>query len=404
MLTNPIIRLLHRRIGLDPESLGVRVIADCMGDLMGDLAQAYPGQTADAIAIAAARDTQLFDQIVGYFAVNESWLFRNPTQFAQLGEFAQQHLQKKSGPLRALSLPAACGEEPASIAITLHEAGFALHDFSIVAGELDLDALTKARSGSFPSSAFRTTPPDPRWFRTLDQRHQLLPALHARIDYRQLNVLSENLFLGELFDVIFCRNLLIYLHADARTQVLALLQRIAAPGALICTGTAEDAITAGCFVQPTNERKFARETTRENVHALNPFLKVQPLPTLRRFAAAEFPMLPGPQPAESVKDNLQQRLLGIEHSANSGDFFNANSSLDLLLSEFPVSAEAWFLRGVLASAQAELPQAAAALARANYLDPNHARALQLRAELAKRTGDVAQANRLSAQLKRRSGE
>ena len=114
-MNDPILNLLRRRIGLDTDSLGERVIEDCLADL----SRRYPDQGRGALALLAETDAAVFADVVGHFVVNESWLFRTPEQFAALQKFAQT----RPRPLNILSLPAANGEEPASIAVSLHEAG-----------------------------------------------------------------------------------------------------------------------------------------------------------------------------------------------------------------------------------------------------------------------------------------
>ena len=68
MLTHPVVRLLHTHIGLDPESLGARVIADCLNDV----AREFPGLSAGELALQAQADASVFARIVAHFTVNES--------------------------------------------------------------------------------------------------------------------------------------------------------------------------------------------------------------------------------------------------------------------------------------------------------------------------------------------
>ena len=390
MLTNPVVRLLHTHIGLDPESLGARVIADCLNDV----AREFPGLSVSELALQAQTDASVFARLVAHFTVNESWLFRNPDQFAELSRF----VRTRARPLKLLSLPCASGEEPASIAVTLSEAGLSPSDFSIVAGELDEEALVKARSGRFARSAFRASlsnspfTPDSRWFVPQAQEFMLASALLARIDFRQMNILDKDLLAGEFFDVIFCRNLLIYLHPDARQEVLRFLRRVAAPGALVFTGTAEPNIN---FDEPENKPRtmlIQQALTRA----------APPLEHRRHHLA---------KPSELLANSLQPTVLSetslltvklaqIEQSANDGDVQGACLRLEQFLREAPTYAEAWYLDGVLASAKDDLLRAQASLDRAAYLNPGHAPTLRLRAELARRSGDGLHAERLHARLKR----
>ncbi len=388
MLTNPVVRLLHARIGLDPDSLGTRVIADCLNDL----AREFPGLSADELAFQAQGDAAVFARLVAHFTVNESWLFRSPDQFAQLSRF----VKTRTRPLKLLSLPCARGEEPASIAVTLSEAGLSPSDFSIVAGELDCGALAKARSGRFPRSAFRVSfsdseyTPDSRWFVPQAQEFVLAPALLARIDFRQMNILDKDLLAGEFFDVIFCRNLLIYLHSDARQDALRFLRRVAAPGALVFTGTAEPNIN---FDEPENKP--------HTVLIQQALTRAPPKHKRHHVAKPREGLANGLQPsAISETSLLTVKLAQIEQSANEGDVQGACLCLEQFLREAPTHAEAWYLRGVLASALDDLARAEASLDRAAYLNPGHAPTLRLRAELARRSGDGLHAERLHARLKR----
>ena len=403
VLRNPVVKFLQAHIGLEPESLGVRVLGDCLSDLARD----FPGRSYAAIVLSAQQDAGVFDQVVAHFSVNESWLFRNTEQFAQLRQFVQSRAQARPRPLNVLSLPCASGEEPASIAITLYEAGLLPGDFRIVAGDLDGDALAKARTGRFPVSAFRGAIPDSRWFEPRDQHYILSPSLLARIEFRQLNVLDPGLFLDEVFDVIFCRNMLIYLHHAARNQVLQLLRRIAAPSALVFTGTAEPMLN---FDAPTNAK---RDISLASAAVIAPSAIAS-----TAFIAPKTPFThkptPTPKPTpestpESIPESIpdaarwQNQLAAVEQSANDGDVQGACLRLDQLLDEAPTYAAAWYLRGVLASAQNDLARAELALDRAAYLDPNHIPTLRLRAELARRSGDNEHADRIHARLKRRKG-
>jgi chemotaxis protein methyltransferase WspC len=381
MATNPILQLLSRRIGLDPGSLGERVIEDCLGEVE----RHFPGMRMAAIALAAEHDRSVFDTVVGKFVVNESWLFRTPEQFAELQRFART----RARPLQVLSLPAASGEEPASIAVCLAEAGLAPGEFRIVAGDIDVAALQRARSGRFPRSAFRGSTPDPHWFTRHGDMYALAPALLARIEFREINALDADALQDERFDVVFCRNMLIYLHPAARARVLGLLQRVAAPGALVFTGTAEVRVTPA-----TNPR----------VNEI-PLLRPSPPATVRARPATKTaaPARVAHEAPAPTALPLPQQLALIEERADRGELAAACIELDRVLEQSPTSAPAWYLRGVLASAAGDLATAESALDRAAYLDHAHAPTLKLRAELARRRGDHRHAERIAARLKRRRG-
>jgi chemotaxis protein methyltransferase CheR len=180
---------------------------------------------------SGAEITALLDAI----ATNHTSFFREPQHFEYLRSTVVPALAK--GNIRIWSAACSSGEEPVTIAITLLDALEAQHHgrIRILASDLSTRALATASCGVYKMERVAGIPLD------LLRRHferglgaqtgQARVAAHVRrpIEYRQLNFLEAS-DLGERFEVIFCRNVMIYFDRDVQQRVVALLERHLAPG------------------------------------------------------------------------------------------------------------------------------------------------------------------------------
>jgi chemotaxis protein methyltransferase CheR len=178
-----------------------------------------------------AEITALLDAI----ATNHTSFFREPQHFAFLRSTVVPALAKT--PIRIWSAACSSGEEPVTIGITLLDALESQHHgrIRILASDLSAKALATASAGIYTMERVAAIPLDVlrRHFeRGLGaQTGQARVAAHVRrlIEYRQLNFLEMS-DLGERFEVIFCRNVMIYFDRDVQQRVVSLLERHLAPG------------------------------------------------------------------------------------------------------------------------------------------------------------------------------
>jgi chemotaxis protein methyltransferase CheR len=180
---------------------------------------------------SGAEITALLDAI----ATNHTSFFREPQHYDFLRATVVPGCS--NGPLRIWSAACSSGEEPVTIAITLLDALDRSQQsrIRILASDLSTKALGIASSGVYKMERVAGIPLDilRRHFeRGLGaQAGTARVASHVRrlIEYRQLNFL-ETSDLGERFDVIFCRNVMIYFDRDVQQRVVSLLERHLAPG------------------------------------------------------------------------------------------------------------------------------------------------------------------------------
>lgn len=195
--------------------------------------QTYLAQLASSPAEIEA----LMESVV----VGETRFFRDRSVFAGIRQWAAEVAGKIPGTLRILSAPCSTGQEAYSVAATLAEAGIAPERFSIDALDISEGALRVARRGVYPESAMRGI--EERERRALAHVHEdrwlIHETLKQRVRFLPRNLAEAAALQGERYHLILCRNLFIYLHADARATLAATLAEGLHPGGRLVIGTAD---------------------------------------------------------------------------------------------------------------------------------------------------------------------
>ena len=190
-----------------------------------------------------------FQQLVNCMTVNETYFMREPYQLQCLVQdvLAErlQH-QQPSQPMRIWSMPSSTGEEPYSIALTLLEQWPEIDqvDVEIVASDIDTAALDRARQGIYGQRALMHLDEGmkARYFSPLkDGRWQLNSSVRQAIEFTHVNLHDPQTLQhrAQPFDVVFCRNLLIYFDDSARRRATDHLFTALKPGGFVFLGHSE---------------------------------------------------------------------------------------------------------------------------------------------------------------------
>jgi chemotaxis protein methyltransferase CheR len=191
----------------------------------------------------------LITAVVEAMMTNESFFFRDKTPFEHFRSTIMPGLlatRKTSRSIRIWCAAAACGQEPYSLAMCLKdiEAEIAGWRVEILATDLSGEVLEKARAGLYTQFEVQRGLPIQRlirYFAQIGELWQIAPDIRAMVRYRQLNLLSDFTQLG-VFDLIFCRNVLIYFDQDTKTDVLNRLSRVTAHDGYLVLGAAETVV------------------------------------------------------------------------------------------------------------------------------------------------------------------
>jgi chemotaxis protein methyltransferase CheR len=188
------------------------------------------------------------ERFINALTVNETYFYREDHQLTCLtSDLLNERVQMKrpGEALRIWSIPCSTGEEPYSIAIWLLEnwPQVDAHDVEIIGSDIDTNVLKEARAGIFGERALmRLTPKliDKYFVASEPGRWQILDDLRQSVRFTAVNIVerSETRPHG-LFDVIFCRNVLIYFDDSSRRVAAENLYENLAPGGYICLGHTE---------------------------------------------------------------------------------------------------------------------------------------------------------------------
>jgi len=196
----------------------------------------------------AAGEVQLF---VNAFTVNETYFFREAHQLhcltaSLLGAVTAG--RDRSDPIRIWSMPCATGEEPYSLAIWLleHWPEVDCWEIEIVGSDIDTRALAAAEAGRYGARALARLPPDlvGRYFTaeagTAVPSWRILPELRGSVRFSRRNLVDGPGMAQEgRFDIVFCRNVLIYFDDASRRIAADTLFSALRPGGFLCLGHTE---------------------------------------------------------------------------------------------------------------------------------------------------------------------
>lgn len=189
----------------------------------------------------------LLGDLAQEITVGETYFFRHQDQFHAFTEVALVDRLRFRAPhknLQILSAGCSSGEEAYSLAVLIHGA---LSDptwkVSIRAVDINPAALQKARRARFSNWAFRETPSEVQnqWFQQEGREFLLNEAARASVTFEERNLASDDpdLWMPETYDIVFCRNVLMYFSVENARVLVARIRRSLAPGGYLFLGHAE---------------------------------------------------------------------------------------------------------------------------------------------------------------------
>ncbi|WP_317204426.1 protein-glutamate O-methyltransferase CheR, partial [Janthinobacterium sp.] len=224
---------------------------------------------ADSEGYLRALTGEELTALLELLVVPESWFFRDRQAFRAAADFVLERLARapRRAPLRILSLPCAGGEEPYSMAMALADAGVPADAASIDAVDLSPACIARARAGVYGRNAFRgadTAFRDRHFSPAGAGEYRIAEALRARVRFGQGNLLRLDGVASKCYDVVFCRNLLIYFDAPTTQAAIAILAALLADDGMLLAGYAE--VPAFCqhgFAALPHKHAFALKKRRD---------------------------------------------------------------------------------------------------------------------------------------------
>lgn len=388
---------------------------------------------ADAEAYLQQMTPQEMTALVELVVVPESWFYRDPQAFAAMTELVRARLAAEPGRLlRILSIPCAGGEEPYTIAMVLTDAGIPASNFMVDAFDISPTCVARARSGIYGRNAFRAQDlafRDVHFTSAGDGDYRVNDSIRQQVRFKQGNLLEFDLSTRTgYYDVVFCRNLLIYFDKPTTKAAIAKLRALLADDGQLFAGYAEVpsfcqhgftplsynqafgllkdvAVPARLTQAPPAPRVPAKAPPPRAARSIAsppslPTTTPLPSPPLRSRMPAR-PPLATPSAAPGAPPAIAADLLATARRlADLGDVKAAEQHCREHLALHPESAEAYFILGLLNELTNKPKMAEDYWKRCIYLQPDHYEALCHLALLAEANDDASGAAALKARAAR----
>jgi chemotaxis protein methyltransferase WspC len=286
------------------------------------------------------------------------------------------------------------------MAMTLLDAGIPAAGFHVDAIDISANSLALARRAIYGRNSFRNAEVTfrGRYFSAAEASWQLGDAVRRQVQFRQDNLFAAGFLPGvSLYDVIFCRNVLIYFDRAGQDHVIHILRRLLTPTGLLFVAPSEtNVISEHGFVSAKFPMAFAFRKDIAPGSVTRPAVVPATLPIPRPRAAAVV-RNEAMEIAQTAQEGTLEQAMAL---ANSGHRVDAAKLCELHVKTWGPSAPAYNLIALLRAGGGNAVAAIANYRKSLYLDPNNHEALTHLALLLQKRGDVSGANTLRARARR----
>ena len=191
------------------------------------------------------QDKDDFAAFIEYLTINVSEFFRTPDKFAKLETDVIPELMKRSSRLNIWSAGCSSGEEAYTTAMHINEflgKDKTFWDTRILATDISLKTLAGAQNGIYQTSGLSDLPPgwiDKYFDRINEEKCKVKPSLRKEVIFRTFNLMEPIPYKKAQFDLIFCRNVMIYFEMDTKIALVKRFFDVLRPGGYLFIGHAE---------------------------------------------------------------------------------------------------------------------------------------------------------------------
>jgi chemotaxis protein methyltransferase WspC len=395
--------LLKRSIGLDASSIGISAVERAVQARQVAFDGCDRAEYWERLRAGGDELQALIEAVV----VPETWFFRDPEAFNAVARVAhEQWARAPETTFRVLSVPSSTGEEPYSIAMALLDAGVPADRFRIDAVDVSARVLAWAESAIYGRNSFRGQKLAfrDRHFEATAHGHRLNDNARRQVHFQRGNVLAADFLPGvELYDAIFCRNLLIYFDRPTQNRAIGVLQRLLKANGTVFVAPSETGVLMTHDFE-SSKVPLAFAFRRRSVPLASPVKPRAIRPPFRVLAPASRrapaqPSAPSREPhaAAVVADGGLTEAVRL---ADRGLFAEAAVCCEDHLRRHGPSAEVFHLKGLLSDSTGDTAAAASFYRKALYLDPAHYETLVHLALLVEQQGDLPAAKLLRDRARR----
>jgi chemotaxis protein methyltransferase CheR len=240
-------QLLNRRSGLALDAEKAYLAESRLQPLVQQLGLSGLGGLVKLLLSGGHEDLER--EVVEAMTTNETFFFRDRIPFDNFRKVILPHLltsRRESRKIRIWCAACSTGQEPYSLAMMLDEESHRLSGWrvEVLATDLSRSVINTAKQGLYSQFEIQRGLPIAqllRYFRQEGERWKISEHLRSRVQFAEFNLLTDFAPLGQ-FDVIFCRNVLIYFDVAAKSDVLNRMAKALAPDGFFVMGAAETVI------------------------------------------------------------------------------------------------------------------------------------------------------------------
>jgi chemotaxis protein methyltransferase CheR len=201
---------------------------------------------------------ELFHELLDRMTINVSEFYRNAKRWEVLQQKIFPRLLNERKPLKIWSAACSTGEEPYTIAMVLSNY-LPFSQISILATDIDQNALQKAKLAVYPERSLQEVPRDmkEKYFTKEGSFYRLAPEITRTVTFKRHNLLADPY--GQDFDLIVCRNVLIYFTEDAKNDIYHKFSRALRSGGVLFVGSTEQIFNPSNYRFTTEDTFFYRK-------------------------------------------------------------------------------------------------------------------------------------------------
>ena len=226
------------------------------------LAEKYGFTTYCSFLEQMKKDSELYGVFINYLTINVSEFYRNPNQWVLFENKILREVFKDRNlsELKIWSSACSTGDEPYTIAMILNKY-LPLEKISVLATDIDLEAINKAKIGVYPSRSLKDLPKEylDKHFRKVDDdTFQISDKIRRCVNFKQLNLLEDPYPKGT--DIIICRNVLIYFTEEAKNYIMKRFSESLKNNGVLFIGSTEQIMNYQSFGMKSIETFFYQKS------------------------------------------------------------------------------------------------------------------------------------------------
>ncbi|RKN84577.1 CheR family methyltransferase [Paenibacillus ginsengarvi] len=209
---------------------------------------------------AMAKNKEMYYEFLDRMTINVSEFWRNPNRWEIIEKKVIPDMARGSRKLKCWSAACSTGEEPYTLAMIMAELGV-LETSQLHATDIDEGALEKARRAVYPDRSLRDVPPAyvKKYFTQRDMTFSVADSLKKHVRFAKQNLLHDPF--DSQFDLIVCRNVMIYFTEEAKHELYHKFSRALKPGGLLFVGSTEQIFSPGQYGMETADTFIYRKRT-----------------------------------------------------------------------------------------------------------------------------------------------